>query len=329
MKLFRSENSERGASLVSALLLVAVMSSLAMALVTDLRFSMRRSANLEVRDQAYWYAVGAREFAEISIERAMQAPDDTLRPDADWLSGQRVFPINDGQLVGRVRDASNCFNLNSLVSLEANGLLVGDPLQQRRFDALLQAIGLPVQQSAVISAELTDWLDSDQRPVISGAEDDSYARAGRQYRTGNTLLAEREELLALASMTPRIYSEIEPFVCAHPMVENVPLNINTLQFDQAPLLVAMFAGELSRTTADGILIERPQTGFAAMQAFWELEVFDSIQIEAEHRQAIGRTSKYFQIEVDVLYAGARFRLSEMVEWRGGIRRLTQRYGSFS
>lgn len=329
MKLFRSENSERGASLVSALLLVAVMSSLAMALFTDLRFSMRRSANLEVRDQAYWYAVGAREFAEISIERAMQAPDDTLRPDADWLSGQRVFPINDGQLVGRVRDASNCFNLNSLVSLEANGLLVGDPLQQRRFDALLQAIGLPVQQSAVISAELTDWLDSDQRPVISGAEDDSYARAGRQYRTGNTLLAEREELLALASMTPRIYSEIEPFVCAHPVVENVPLNINTLQFDQAPLLVAMFAGELSRTTADGILIERPQTGFAAMQAFWELEVFDSIQIEAEHRQAIGRTSKYFQIEVDVLYAGARFRLSEMVEWRGGIRRLTQRYGSFS
>lgn len=329
MKLFRSENSERGASLVSALLLVAVMSSLAMALVTDLRFSMRRSANLEVRDQAYWYAVGAREFAEISIERAMQAPDDTLRPDADWLSDQRVFPINDGQLVGRVRDASNCFNLNSLVSLEANGLLVGDPLQQRRFDALLQAIGLPVQQSAVISAELTDWLDSDQRPVISGAEDDSYARAGRQYRTGNTLLAEREELLALASMTPRIYSEIEPFVCAHPVVENVPLNINTLQFDQAPLLVAMFAGELSRTTADGILIERPQTGFAAMQAFWELEVFDSMQIEAEHRQAIGRTSKYFQIEVDVLYAGARFRLSEMVEWRGGIRRLTQRYGSFS
>ena len=329
MKLFRSENSERGASLVSALLLVAVMSSLAMALVTDLRFSMRRSANLEVRDQAYWYAVGAREFAEISIERAMQAPDDTLRPDADWLSGQRVFPINDGQLVGRVRDASNCFNLNSLVSLEANGLLVGDPLQQRRFDALLQAIGLPVQQSAVISAELTDWLDSDQRPVISGAEDDSYARAGRQYRTGNTLLAEREELLALASMTPRIYSEIEPFVCAHPVVENVPLNINTLQFDQAPLLVAMFADELSRTTADGILTERPQTRFAAMQAFWELEVFDSIQIEAEHRQAIGRTSKYFQIEVDVLYAGARFRLSEMVEWRGGIRRLTQRYGSFS
>lgn len=329
MRLSRRDKSERGASLVSALLLVAVMSSLAMALVTDLRFSMRRSANLEVRDQAYWYAMGAREFAEISIERAMQAPDDMLRPDADWLSGQRVFPINDGQLVGRVRDASNCFNLNSLVSIEANGLLVGDPLQQRRFDALLQAIGLPVQQSATITAELVDWLDSDQRPVISGAEDDSYARAGRHYRTGNTLLAEREELLALASMTPRLYSEIAPFVCAHPVVDNVPLNINTMQFDQAPLLVAMFEGELSRTTADALLIERPQTGFDAMQGFWEQDVFETMEIESHHRQAIGRTSEYFQIEVDVLYAGARFRLSEMVEWRGGIRRLTQRYGSFS
>ncbi len=329
MRLSRRDKSECGASLVSALLLVAVMSSLAMALVTDLRFSMRRSANLEVRDQAYWYAMGAREFAEISIERAMQAPDDMLRPDADWLSGQRVFPINDGQLVGRVRDASNCFNLNSLVSIEANGLLVGDPLQQRRFDALLQAIGLPVQQSATITAELVDWLDSDQRPVISGAEDDSYARAGRHYRTGNTLLAEREELLALASMTPRLYSEIAPFVCAHPVVDNVPLNINTMQFDQAPLLVAMFEGELSRTTADALLIERPQTGFDAMQVFWEQDVFEAMEIESHHRQAVGRTSEYFQIEVDVLYAGARFRLSEMVEWRGGIRRLTQRYGSFS
>lgn len=329
MRLSRRDKSECGASLVSALLLVAVMSSLAMALVTDLRFSMRRSANLEVRDQAYWYAMGAREFAEISIERAMQAPDDMLRPDADWLSGQRVFPINDGQLVGRVRDASNCFNLNSLVSIEANGLLVGDPLQQRRFDALLQAIGLPVQQSATITAELVDWLDSDQRPVISGAEDDSYARAGRHYRTGNTLLAEREELLALASMTPRLYSEIAPFVCAHPVVDNVPLNINTMQFDQAPLLVAMFEGELSRTTADALLIERPQTGFDAMQVFWELDAFETMEIESHRRQAVGRTSEYFQIEVDVLYAGARFRLSEMVEWRGGIRRLTQRYGSFS
>lgn len=329
MKRFRFDISERGASLVSALLLVAVMSALAMSLVTDLRFSMRRSANLEVRDQAYWYALGAREFAEISIERAMQAPDDTLRPDADWLTGPRIFPITDGQLVGRVRDASNCFNLNSLVTAEANGLLIANPQQRRRFEALLQAIGLPVQQSASIAAELTDWLDSDQRPVLSGAEDDTYIGAGRGYRTGNTLLAEPEEMLALASMTALVYGQIEPFVCAHPVVENIPLNINTLQFDEAPLLVAMFEGQISRTTADGILIQRPPDGFATMDLFWGLEVFETVEVATEHRQAISRTSKYFQIEVDVLYAGARFTLSELVEWRGGVRRLTQRYGSFS
>ena len=57
-------NRETGASLVSALLLVAVMASLAMALAGDLRCSMRRSANMDVRDQAYWYALGAREFSQ-------------------------------------------------------------------------------------------------------------------------------------------------------------------------------------------------------------------------------------------------------------------------
>ena len=322
-------SSQSGASLVSALLLVAVMSTLAMALVTDLRFSMRRAANLEVRDQAYWYAMGARDFAEISVERAMQRADETLRPDAEWLSEQRVFPINDGQLVGRVRDASNCFNLNSLVTAEGNGLLIANPHQRRRFEILLQTLGLPVQQSALIAAELIDWIDSDARPTLGGGEDEAYDGAGQQYRTGNTLLAEPEEMLALASMSALVFAAIEPFVCAHPVTENVALNINTLQFEQAPLLVAMLDGEISRTTADAILIQRPPAGFGQMQDFWELEVFEGLDIQAEHRQAIGRTSRYFQIDVDVLHAGARFRLSELVEWRGGIRRLTQRYGSFS
>ena len=101
---------ERGASLASALLLVAVMASLAMALAGDLRFAMRRSANMDVRDQAYWYAIGAREFTEGLIARAMDDPRQALRPDADWLNGPRTFPIEQGALTGRVRDGNNCFN---------------------------------------------------------------------------------------------------------------------------------------------------------------------------------------------------------------------------
>ncbi len=324
--------SERGASLISALLLVALMTSIALALATDMRFAMRRSANLDVRDQAYWYALGARDFAEAIIDRAMEDPASNLRPDARWLSGPQIFPIRDGQLSGTVRDGNNCFNLNSLVVSDAGGMLVEDGLQRQRFERLMIALGLPSQQASLVAAQAVDWIDSDIRSVIGGAEDDTYlAEGARGYRTGNTLMAEREELLGLSAMTPAIYAALAPIVCVRPTNDALPVNLNTLRLDQAPLLEAIFDGALSRTDVDGVLLTRPQGGYETPGEFWANPIIAAVEPDAGVQSMIGLTTNYFEIEIDVLYAGMRFELFEIVERRegGSIRRVSQRYGSFS
>ena len=236
----KSADTERGASLISALLLVAVMASMAMMLAGELRTSLRRSANMEVRDQAYWYAMGAREFAGGLIGTAMQDPEQALRPDAAWLREARTFPIERGALSGRISDGNNCFNINGLVVSDGQGGLVADEIQRRRFERLMRALGLPSAEAGRLAAEATDWIDSDSRPLPGGGEDAVYADRPLVYRTGNTLMAEREELLALASMTPAFYRQLAPHVCARPVAAPVPLNINTMQTEDCALLVALF-----------------------------------------------------------------------------------------
>ena len=55
----RRRADREGMALLTVLLLVAVMSVVAVAILDDVRFSVRRAANVEFQSQAQWYAAGA------------------------------------------------------------------------------------------------------------------------------------------------------------------------------------------------------------------------------------------------------------------------------
>ena len=78
----RRWSSKRGTALISALAVVAAMSAVAVELTGDLRVSIRRGANLDARDTAYWYALGARGYAEALIARHQEDDTRAFRPDA-------------------------------------------------------------------------------------------------------------------------------------------------------------------------------------------------------------------------------------------------------
>ena len=60
---------EEGAALLTVLLLVAVMSALAVAVLDDIRFGLKRTANAETVGQAQWYALGAETVARARLAR--------------------------------------------------------------------------------------------------------------------------------------------------------------------------------------------------------------------------------------------------------------------
>ena len=324
------EDKQAGAALITAILMVALMSSLALAIASGLRLSLRQAANMEVRDQAHWYVLGARDYAEALLLRALDDSSQAFRPDAGWLNTPRVFPIEGGQITGEIRDAHNCFNPNALVTVDAQGRLATDPEQQRHFERLLTEVGIAAGQAIQVAAATADWLDSDLRPISSGAEDEVYLRDGRGYRTGNTYLSEVEELRAIAGVTADAYLRAAPLICAFPGGRPLAHDINTLRLDQAPLLVAALKGALTRAEAETVLLQRPTAGYADIEAFWATDIMGALELDAAERPEFGVTSRFFEIEITVQYAGIRYALREQVEVSGGrqITRVTQRHGIF-
>lgn len=331
----RSEpRSERGAALVAALMLVALMAAVSVQLVDLSRFAVFRTANAGDRSEAYWSALGAREFAEGIVLQTAREP--VLRGDAPWLSEAQVFPVERGVITGRVRDGNNCLNINALAEAgreaQDEGAQGGDVERARAmYDALMRAIGAPPGSAQRLKAQIIDWIDADARPEPGGAEDETYQGFNPPYRAANQRFSELEELLALAETTPELYAALSPWLCVRPSARQPALNVNTLSLDQAPLLSAAFQGRLSAPDAEAVLFRRPPRGYDALEAFWADPLIARIEIDGPQREAISVTSRWFEMSVDVELGAARFTFSQLAELTdgGGLIRHRQRFGAAS
>ena len=327
-------DSERGAALVAALMLVALMAAVSVQLIDLSRFAVFRTANASDRADAYWSALGAREFAEgVVIEGARE---EVLRSDLPWLNAPQVFPVDRGTITGHIQDGNNCLNINALAQAggDDDDALSGlGEVERARamYDALMRAIGAPPGAGQRLKAQIIDWIDADTRPEPGGAEDEVYQRFDPPYRAANQRFTEREELLALPEMTPAFYAALSPWLCVRPISVQPPLNVNTLRLDQAALLSAAFSGRLSLSDAEAVLFRRPPRGYDAVEDFWADPLIARMQAEAPEREGIAVTSRWFDMSVEVELGAARFELSQLAELNAaaGLNRHRQRFGPAS
>jgi len=328
---------ERGTALISALLTVALMSALAVELVDATRFSLARSTNIAERDQAYWHARGAREFAEQLLSASVAGPDAIMRPTDPWVvvPAQRS-EIEGGELVGRVSDGNNCFNINTLApdpsAAEDDPSALTADEARRGFTALMDALGVPSGVSARLRAEIIDWIDADTRPELGGAEDSEYGRFSPAYRAANQRFTELEELLALPVITPALFATLEPWLCARPEAVRLPVNVNTLRLDQAPLLAAALQGGLTPSDAETVLFRRPVNGYESEEELWSDPLMARLADSdgsAALREALSFRSRWFEIDVEVRLGAARFSLETLavMDDEGRLQRRGQRFGS--
>jgi len=327
----RKPETERGAALVAALMLVALMAAVSVQLVDLSRFAVFRTANASDRAEAYWSALGAREFAEgVVLETARE---EVLRADLPWLREAQVFPIERGTITGRVRDGNNCLNINALAVAGGGDedAVSGSPDVERArvmYDQLMRAIQAPPGAAQRLKAQIIDWIDADSRPEPGGAEDETYQRFTPPYRAANQRFSELEELLALPEMTPEFYAALSPWLCVRPAGAQPELNVNTLRIDQAPLLAAVFDGRLSPSDAEAVLFRRPPRGYDAVEDFWADPLIARIELEGPEREAITVTSRWFEMSVEVELGDGRFTLSQLAELTdgGALYRHHQRFG---
>jgi general secretion pathway protein K len=318
------KKNERGAALLSVLLIVAVIAVLAATGLQKLRLATHLAGNGQAIDQARAYAMAAETVALFRIGDLIQRDAAKTTLAGDWAGNEVNFPIDGGIATATLTDGGNCFNLNSLVQ-DVNGLaLVERPEAAVQFAQLILLAGATSTEARQVSASATDWIDSDSEPVSGGAEDSAYASLAQPYRTANALMADPSELRAVAGMSPGLYDRLRPFICALPVTDLSPININTLLPAQAPLLAMLVPG-LDIGRAQAILAARPKTGFESTAQFWEAPGLMGASDTA--KQQVKTVTRWFGLRLLVELGGAELEEHALIDAKEKPGKLVRRsYG---
>lgn len=305
------KKSERGAALLSVLLLVAVMAVLAASALERLKLSTALAANGAALDQARAYGHAAETLALIRIgDLAARDPARTTLA-GNW-NGQRFnLPIPGGIATARVRDGGNCFNLNSVAQGQVPTQLNANPAGIAQFAALMEVLQVERDVAARVAAALADWVDADTVPAPGGAEDDYYRGLAVPYMAANAWLEDVSELRAVAGVTPELYARIRPWICALPVAALSPINVNTLTPEQAPLLAMLLEGRLDVPRARAIIENRPPNGWSALNDFWAQPALTQAGIDVRTQTKL-RTD-WFALDIAVELGGAELQETALID----------------
>lgn len=310
---YQGKRGERGVALLVVLLLVTLLSTMAIAMTDDIRFAVRRTANIRMTEQAQWYARGAETLARQVLVRSWKAAPDRSTLRDPWAAQGVGFAIDGGSITGRIEDGGNCFNLNSVVAPGPKGEFVRSDAGRESYEALLVALDIASDTARGLSAGLVDWIDSNGVPSAQGAEDEVYTLREPPYRTGGTLLAEPSELRAVTGYTEDLYQRLRPFVCALPSTDPSQINVNTLTEFEAPLLVMITKGALRAPEARRAIAARPAAGYGNIDDFLAQDLFAGLELEPASRGQLGVRTRYFLAQSEARYYDAQVFMTSLLE----------------
>jgi len=298
----RVPTPERGAALLTVLLLVAVMSVLAAVALERLKIGTRLTANGAAVEQARAYAMAAETLARYRIGDLIQRDASRTTLAGNWAGQPTNFPIDGGLATARLDDGGNCFNLNSLVDEAADKSSIARPFAVTQFARLLTLLDVPGRDAEALANATADWIDSDIQPLPGGAEDGAYSGGATPYLPANTLMADTSEWRAVAGVTPALYARTRPFLCALPVTDLTALNVNTLRRDQA-LLLATVVPTLDVARAASVVEARPENGWESLATVWALPQLAPSAVDAGRAQ-VKLVTRWFDIALNVELAGA-------------------------
>lgn len=299
----------RGVALITALLIMALVTTLTYTLEWDNNLDLRRTIVMLNRDQAVAVALGAESWVQ-SILRQDLEESDTDHLGEIWASDLPGLPIDGGELFGDIEDLQGRFNVNNL--LGADGEVDEPSLEQ--FRRLLSALGIDPRFAGIAA----DWLDSNQDAAFpDGAEDAIYTGMIPPYRAANQAITSTSELAALEGMDKASFDTLLPHIAALP--GRTAINVNTAT---GPVLQSLDEN-LTVADVERLLGEREESGFADLA-----NTFSSL-VTPEVLNQLGETSDYFQLKVIVRIDTVRITYFSILERgpRGDVASILRSLGS--
>lgn len=318
---FGKPSDESGVALLTALIVVMVLSAVAVAALETLQRGQRLAANASSLAQAQWYALGADSFVSLLAEDLHNNPLAGIALSEGEIV--QTLPLDNGYMDLRIADGSTCINLNSVVA-GANDTFQRHETGAAQFEALLAALDYSELQARELTNSLVAWMDSTDSRGALGRDDSPYLSQSPSYMTGREPLAEVSELRAVRGFTPEIYEALRPFVCAHPNVGPSKINLNALGEDDAPILVALFEGRITPTTARRIIANRPAAGWSDLGQFWSGRDVVAIGAPQAAIEQAELAPRYLDLTVRVTHLDAQAIMSSLLVFEGGTFTTTAR-----
>ena len=263
---------QRGLALLMAILIVIIATTIAVSIVHEEKFTIRKTAHIQRMDRAALYAVGLEDWAQIYLkEDREESKIDSL--DENWAIGVPGLPIEGGYLAGYLEDEQAKFNLNSLVLSE---------IALTRFRRLCD--NLEVDDRFIPA--LLDWIDEDFDIRSPDGMEENY----EDYRVGNREMVDISELLLVQNVTPEIYEKLQPHITALPGTST--LNVNTM----SDVIFLTLAPDLDVTE---FIKQREEDAFESVDEFVErlqkpVEI-DGLSVDTQYFRAYGQVVQGEQI----------------------------------
>ena len=292
----RSPN-ERGAVLLTTMLLMTIMAALTVAIMDDIRLSIKRTISIEASEQLDWYMRGGEDFAGSWLQTNLAGQRQAVL--ATYIKTQQAItlPLEDGTLSAQLSDGRNCYNLNQLAAPKT-----ARP-ERERFTQFLRYLEFDNLEAEVIAASVQDWVDSNTAPTQGGAEDLYYTNLTPPYHPANTLMVDVSELRAVQGISEDTYQRLLPFVCAGQDDKAGKINLNTLSYEQAPLLALVFGSDEGLRAAQAVIAQRPELGYEDIETIWAIEVVEELELKGAGKDMVSLITDQIYVDIRVTSGG--------------------------
>ncbi|MDH1758063.1 hypothetical protein FDW99_01335 [Citrobacter sp. wls758] len=228
---------QKGVALLVVLMILAIMAALASEMTVRYQINLKRTSYTRLRLQQNWLAELAESQAMRILEQDLRDNEKYLTHEQLWAQPQRIQLASGDVVSWQLSDEQACYNINALINAPIDRMKE-PPASVSVFLALLENIGVTNAQAEALVDAIADYIDNDDIPRASGAENEYYQTSNDPHTIGGRRIWSISELKQIKGMTLSLYQQISPLLCALPDDE-LKININTLTRRDAPLLAAM------------------------------------------------------------------------------------------
>lgn len=315
-----SKKQQQGVALIIVLLVVAIVSLLATEMGGRMQLQVKRASNIKENNQAYWYAMGAEQYARKSIKKLIDNDGDVIHLDQPW-NQEFVYPIDGGGIQAQLVDMQSCFNLNAVFDATPSQSTPDDgtssnkePLLDNRklaFQRLLNEVepAIPSYNIDTLRDSLVDWIDTDNRPTDFGVEDSEYESLQFPYVAANSFMAHKSELRLVHGVEVPWFRNLLKLVCVIPNDSIFKININTVTEENAAVIAA--ATGLTIEDAESIIANRGSSGYQKVEAFLDDPSIQELKLKSDQKDWFDVKTSHFILNTKANYNDATFAMQTL------------------